>query len=372
MTTQRRPAPGPGLPWHVTDDLARRYADGSAPETDAWSLEKHVESCAGCAGRVSAAVRAGTAGPVLAAVRADLLASIGAAPARAGARPALAGDTGGRPAHGGIAPAPATPPPHAPSPSAPTRTGRRARLRWAVGPAVGGATRRRPAHGGTGPNPAQAAPSPSAPTRTGRWARLWWAVGPAVRGSWAVAVLLVVGGALALAHGAGVRGAGGLLLALSPVLPLAGVAVSYGRHADPMHEITAATPSGGLRLLLTRTAAVLVVCVPLLTAGGALLPPVAGLPGAAAWLLPGLALTLATLALGSFVGCRAAAATLGGGWLIAVTGPLLGPVDTAAPAAALAPYFSGPAAQGGWAGAALACAALLAVRRRSFDHLELR
>ncbi|WP_261993260.1 zf-HC2 domain-containing protein, partial [Streptomyces sp. adm13(2018)] len=201
---------------------------------------------------------------------------------------------------------------------------------------------------------------------------LWWAVGPAVCGSWVVAVLLVVGGAFALAYGAGVRGAGGLLLALSPVLPLAGVAVSYGRHADPMHEITTATPAGGLRLLLTRTAAVLVVCVPLLTAGGALLPPVAGLPGAAAWLLPGLALTLATLALGSFVGCRAAAATLGGGWLLAVTGPLLGPVDTAAPAAALAPYLSGPAAQGGWAGAALACAALLAARRRSFDHLEPR
>ncbi|MFJ7989217.1 zf-HC2 domain-containing protein [Streptomyces sp. NPDC096351] len=370
MTTQRRPADGPGLPWHVTDDLARRYADGAAPETDAWSLEKHVESCAGCAGRVSAAVRAGTAGPVLAAVRADLLASIGvAAGARVGSRPPLAGGTGGRPAPGGIRPTPA---PAAPSPSIPTRPGRWARLRWPVGPAFRGTTRRRPAHGTTGPTPTQTTPSPSTPTRTGRWARLWWAVGPAVRGSWAVAVLLVVGGALALAHGAGVRGAGGLLLALSPVLPLAGVAVSYGRHADPMHEITAATPSGGLRLLLTRTAAVLVVCVPLLTAGGALLPPVAGLPGAAAWLLPGLALTLATLALGSFVGCRAAAATLGGGWLLAVTGPLLGPVDTAAPAAALAPYFSGPAAQGGWAGAALACAALLAVRRRSFDHLEPR
>ncbi|MGW2300243.1 zf-HC2 domain-containing protein [Streptomyces sp. NPDC001809] len=392
MTTQRRPG-STEPPWHVTDDLARRYADGSAPETDAWSLEKHVESCAGCAGRVSAAVRAGTAGPALAAVRADLLASIGAAPARTGARATLPGGTGERPAPDDTRPAPA--------PAVPTRPGR-----WAIRPAVRGATRRRPPHGSLRPTPAPAAPSPYAPTRPGRWARprwalgpahrgatgrqpadsgirptptrpgrwarLWWAVGPAVRGSWVVAVLLVVGGAFALAYGAGVRGAGGLLLALSPVLPLAGVAVSYGRHADPMHEITAATPAGGLRLLLTRTAAVLVVCVPLLTAGGALLPPVAGLPGAAAWLLPGLALTLATLALGSFVGCRAAAATLGGGWLLAVTGPLLGPVDTAAPAAALAPYFSGPAAQGGWAGAALACAALLAARRRSFDHLEPR
>ncbi|MER5961151.1 zf-HC2 domain-containing protein [Streptomyces sp. NPDC002057] len=295
-------------PWHVTETLAAHYARGTAPETDAWSLEKHVESCGGCAARVSAAVRSGAAGPVLASVRDELLTSLG----------------------------------HRPAPAA----------------APGGALRHAPVAG-----------SPP-----GRRARFWWAVGPALRGSWVVAVLLVVGGAFALAHGAGFRGARSLLLAVSPLLPLAGVAVSYGRHADPLYEITAATPSGGLRLLLTRTAAVLAVCVPLLTAAGALLPPVAGFPGAAAWLLPGLALTLGALALGSFVGCRAAAATLGGGWLLAVTGPLLGQPDAGAPsgAATLAPYFSGPAAQGGWAGAALACAALLALRRRSFDHLEPR
>ncbi|MET9673984.1 zf-HC2 domain-containing protein [Streptomyces sp. NPDC006482] len=290
-------SPRPAADWHVTDALALRYAEGAAPETDAWSLEKHVESCSPCAGRVSAAVRAGAAGPALASVRAELLASVGHRPA-----------------------------------------------------------------------PVTTAASP-----LGRWARLWWAAGPALRGSWVVAVALVLGGAFGLAYGAGFHGARSWLLALSPILPLGGVAVSYGRHADPLYEITAATPSGGLRLLLTRTAAVLAVCVPLLTVGGALLPPVAGFPGAAAWLLPGLALTLATLALGSFVGCRVAAATLAGGWLLAVTGPLLAP-PTAGPdsAAALVRYFSGPVAQGSWAAAALACAALLVLRRRSFDHLETR
>ncbi|WP_245685010.1 zf-HC2 domain-containing protein [Streptomyces exfoliatus] len=306
-----RDAGSPRPPWHVTDALALRYAEGSAPETDAWSLEKHVESCTPCAARVSAAVRASAAGPVLAAVRAELLTSLGHRPA---------------------------PVPVSASVSAST------------------------------PVPVSAGRSP-----LGRWARLWWAVGPALRGSWVVAVVLVVGGAFGLAHGAGFQGAGSLLLAVSPILPLAGVAVSYGRHADPLYEITAATPSGGLRLLLTRTAAVLAVCVPLLTAGAALLPRVAGFPGAAAWLLPGLALTLAALALGSFVGCRAAAATLGGGWLLAVTGPLLAGPDAAdAGAAVLASYLSGSAAQGGWAAAALACAALLVLRRRSFDHLEPR
>ncbi|MFE6785602.1 zf-HC2 domain-containing protein [Streptomyces sp. NPDC057680] len=441
MTTRRPPADGPGspgLPWHVSDALARRYADGSAAETDAWSLEKHVEACTDCAGRVSAAVRAGTAGPVLASVRAELLASLepGRAPAdartahpassdlrtppaatRLGRRfalgaseasggsiasgasgasaasgtsaaftasgassttgpsgtpsgPGASGTTGtsgtpSRPGASGASGASSSPGTSAPSSrrrsTAATLLGRRPE------PALSAGHRPSP-----GARTASAAYAPRTPTPLGRWARLWWAVGPALRGSWLVAVLLVVGGAFGLAHGAGVQEARGLLLALSPVLPLAGVAVSYGRHADPMYEITTATPSGGLRLLLTRTAAVLAVCVPLLTAGGALLPPVAGFPGAAAWLLPGLALTLATLALGSFVGCRAAAATLGGGWLLAVTGPLLGPADTAASATALAPYFSGPAAQGGWAAAAVACAALLALRRRSFDHLESR
>ncbi|MFD3992411.1 zf-HC2 domain-containing protein [Streptomyces sp. NPDC058583] len=376
MTTRRPPADGPGspgLPWHVSDALARRYADGSAAETDAWSLEKHVESCTGCAGRVSAAVRAGTAGPVLASVRAELLASLGPGRATEGARAVRPGSPGRRTAPGaslgrriaaaaflGRRPESATSPGRRPDSAA--SPGLRSDSAASPG------TRPSP----VAPVPTRPAPAPHAPTHLGRWARLWWAVGPALRGSWVVAVLLVVGGAFGLAYGAGLQGARSLLLALSPVLPLAGVAVSYGRHADPLYEITAATPSGGLRLLLTRTAAVLAVCVPLLTAGGALLPPVAGFPGAAAWLLPGLALTLATLALGSFVGCRAAAATLGGGWLLAVTGPLLGPADTAASATALAPYFSGPAAQGGWAAAALACAALLALRRRSFDHLESR
>ncbi|MGW1926334.1 hypothetical protein ACWCQ0_45625, partial [Streptomyces massasporeus] len=378
MTTRRPAADGPGspgLPWHVTDALARRYADGSAAETDAWSLEKHVESCAGCAGRVSAAVRAGTAGPVLASVRAELLASLGPGRAPSSARAV-------RPGSPGRGTAPAAPLGRRPAPAAPLRRrsapgaplGRRSApgasggRRFAAAAFLGRFLGRRPEPADApgrrpgsvtspGTRPASVAPTPRTPTPLGRWARLWWAVGPALRGSWVVAVLLVVGGAFGLAYGAGVQGARGLLLALSPVLPLAGVAVSYGRHADPLYEITAATPSGGLRLLLTRTAAVLAVCVPLLTAGGALLPPLTGFPGAAAWLLPGLALTLATLALGSFVGCRPAAATLGGGWLLAVTGPLLGPTDTAASATALAPYFSGPAAHGGWAAAALACAA---------------
>ncbi|MFF3242791.1 hypothetical protein ACFYWY_03415 [Streptomyces sp. NPDC002870] len=200
-------------------------------------------------------------------------------------------------------------------------------------------------------------------------ARMVWAAGPALRGAWLMALLLVIAGALILAYGAHFGGARPLLLAIAPVLPLAGVGLSYGRHADPLHEVAASTPSGGLRLLLTRTAAVLAVSVPLLTTAGALLPAAADVPGAAAWLLPGLALTLAALALGSYVGCAAAAAGLACGWLGVVVAPVLAtlPRDLAGQ---LERYVSGPAMQGGWAAAAVLCAGLLAVRRSSFDHLE--
>ncbi|MFB7513989.1 zf-HC2 domain-containing protein [Streptomyces sp. NPDC056144] len=365
-------------PWHVTDAQARRYAEGIDSETDAWSLEKHVERCTPCATRVSAAVRAGGSGPSLASVRAHVLGAVAAAPppvGAAGRKAAAAGATGAA-ARETEAVTPATTGADAPHPATTGRTAAFASgadgtpaLPLDTGAGAGAdasATATASPRGGSPAawgDPRRPALSPS---------RLWWAVGPALRGAWVLAVVLVVAGAFGLGYGAGVPGARGLLLALSPALPLLGVGLSYGRHADPLYEIAAATPSGGLRLLLTRTAAVLAVCVPLLTLGGALLPAAAGTPGAAAWLLPGLALTLAALALGSFIGCRTSSAVLGGGWLLAVADPFLGSGGGAPEDVDLFRYFSGPATQSAWAAAALACAALLVLRRRSFDHLETR
>ncbi|MFD7893487.1 zf-HC2 domain-containing protein [Streptomyces sp. NPDC059743] len=306
--------------WHVDDMLAAAYAAGSAPEPDAWSLEKHIESCGACAVVVSAAVRRGAAGPVLAEVREAVLATAVRSPT---ARPAP---------------------------------------------------------------PTQLAP----PTpQIGLTARVLWAAGPALRGPWLVALVLVAAGAVGLAYGAGFAGTRPLLLALAPVLPLAGVAVSYGEHADPMHEIGASTPGGGLRLLLTRTTAVLAVSLPLLTLAGALLPSSASsaasmeVPGAAAWLLPALALTLATLVLGSYVGCRTAAGAVAGAWAVAIAGSLLSTsrqgsggmeiveFPTAELSAYLTRFLAGAEAQGGWAAGALVCAGLLVLRRRSFDRPAL-
>lgn len=312
--------------WHAPGHLVARYADGSLPESDAWSVEKHLESCGTCAARVSRAVRGTAAGPVLAQVRdAVLTGARGAAPV----------------------PAPRTAPasPRAATRGPSARGGRPAGARpWA------------PARAFTGPGPL----------------RVLWAVGPAVRRAWLPAVLLVAAGAVALAHGGAVPDARPWLLALAPVVPVAGVALSYGPHADPMYEITAATPSAGLRLVLMRTAAVLAVSLPLLTLAGALLPS-SDAPGAATWLLPGLALTLASLALAGYVGLRAATAATGGGWLCAVLAPVLaapGGRLTAQLSERLSSFLGGAPAQGGWAAAAVLCAAVLAARRTSSPLLE--
>ncbi|WSQ09266.1 zf-HC2 domain-containing protein [Streptomyces sp. NBC_01231] len=302
--------------WHASDDLVTRYGDGSLPEPDAWSLEKHLETCGRCATRVSRAVRETAAGAALAQVREAVL---GAAPTR---------------------PATATP-----TTAKPTTAQPRPRAR------------------------PLALPSPGP-----RLAHLLWAAGPAVRGAWLPAVLLVAFGAVALAYGADITGVRPLLLAVAPVVPVAGVALSYGAHADPLHEIAASTPSAGLRLVLTRTAAVLAVSVPLLTLAG-LLVPSSDAPGAAAWLLPGLALTLASLALAGYVGVRTATAVTGGGWLCAVLAPVLaapGGRLTARLAEQLQYCLDGAPAQGGWAAAAVLSAVLLAARRPAYDRLETR
>ncbi|MFI0962166.1 zf-HC2 domain-containing protein [Streptomyces sp. NPDC021080] len=312
--------------WHAPDDLVTRYADGSLAETDAWSLEKHLEHCGRCAVRVSHAVRAGAAGPVLADIRAAVLTA-------------------------------------APEPAPAAAAVLAARVRTA--PAAVPAPDRAPA------------PPRAARAFGGRLTRILWAAGPAVRGTWAGAVVLVALGAVALAYGGGWAGARPLLLALAPVVPVAGVALSYGRHADPLHEIAASTPSGGLRLLLTRTAAVLAVSAPSLTVAGLLLPSAgprlpAG-PATAGWLLPGLALTLASLVLSGYLGCRTATAVVGGGWLLAVSAPLLvstGTGLTAGLTEQLSLYFTGAPSQGGWAAATVLCALLLAARRTAYDRLE--
>lgn len=95
----------PGTPqadrtgWHVPDGTAAAYADGTLADSAAWSVDKHLESCAACAARISSLARAGGGGAVLCEVRdAVLTAATGTAP-----RPAP-------PSRGRPGPVPGTPP----------------------------------------------------------------------------------------------------------------------------------------------------------------------------------------------------------------------------------------------------------------------
>ncbi|WP_328840673.1 zf-HC2 domain-containing protein [Streptomyces europaeiscabiei] len=109
-----------------------------------------------------------------------------------------------------------------------------------------------------------------------------------------------------------------LVLLLAPVLPVLGVAVSWSRGLDPAYELTASVPRAGLPLVLRRTASVLAVVVPALLAGGW----VTGVT-AAQWLLPCLAFTSTTLALGGVVGVTRAALALIAVWAAVVVAPAL-------------------------------------------------
>lgn len=109
-----------------------------------------------------------------------------------------------------------------------------------------------------------------------------------------------------------------LVLLVSPVAPLLPVAAVWSRRTDPAWELIASTPRSGLWLLLRRTLAVLAAVLPILAVAGWW----AG-HSPALWLLPGLAFTAASLALGGLVGVDRAAVALAGVWSAAVVVPSL-------------------------------------------------
>jgi len=134
---------------------------------------------------------------------------------------------------------------------------------------------------------------------------------PSLTTSW----LLSVAAALAFALAAAQSGPRGVLLflALAPVLPVAGVALAYSRGGDPTYDVALAAPYPAFRLVLLRTAAVLVTTLALVGLASLALPAAPDV--AAAWLLPALALTGTTLALSARVPAPAAAGAVVALWL---------------------------------------------------------
>ncbi|MEV4636385.1 hypothetical protein AB0J80_03440 [Actinoplanes sp. NPDC049548] len=148
-----------------------------------------------------------------------------------------------------------------------------------------------------------------------------------------------------------------LVLLLAPVAPLPGVAVAWSRRADPAWELIAGTPAAGLPMLLRRTASVLAVVVPALALAGA----GTGVSLALA-LLPCLAFTAATVALGAVVGVRRAAVGLGVLWTLAVVLPSVATMHL--------PVVLRPGSVPAWALATVALAAFAASRASGFRRLS--
>ncbi|MET8132167.1 MULTISPECIES: zf-HC2 domain-containing protein [unclassified Streptomyces] len=189
------------------------------------------------------------------------------------------------------------------------------------------------------------------------------AAAPALRRSWlgAIVALLVMTVAAANAVQSGATPT--LFLALAPLLPLAGVAVSYGPALDPTYEMAVVSPLHGFRLLMIRTVAVLTVGLGV-NGLATLAIPSYGLR-ALAWLLPALALTATGLALTSRLGPVLAPSLVGGGWvaLLAVARA------TTESDATLAPFTA--AGQGVSGAVAVLAAGLLYLARDRFDASRL-
>lgn len=199
----------------------------------------------------------------------------------------------------------------------------------------------------------------------GRRRRVLFASSPAAFWAWLAAVILVLAWAVALDLAGvplGRGGAGGRtgqpaavwLQVLAPLLPIIGVACSYGSRADPAQEVVGSTAAGGLRLLLYRCGAVLSTCIPLATVAGLVTGGIDGV----AWLLPALALTMATLALGSVLSLGLGAVVSAAAWLAMTGGPLL---------AGRLPGYVTAAAMPAWVGA-LVIGALVTLSRS--EHIR--
>ncbi|MFB4317512.1 zf-HC2 domain-containing protein [Actinomadura sp. 21ATH] len=154
-----------------------------------------------------------------------------------------------------------------------------------------------------------------------------------------------------------------LLLATAPLLPLAGVALSFGPGLDPAHEMAVVAPLHTFRLLMLRAVAVLATTVPLALIGSLAMPSFAMVT--AGWLLPALALTALGLALMPWLGPIGGPAVVGACWAAALGANQLIAHHTLFP-------FTAAGRAGGLAAAVAAAALLLAVRDRfeSDRHLD--
>ncbi|ROT31244.1 anti-sigma factor [Micromonospora sp. HM5-17] len=288
---------------HLDDGVLRAYAEDRLADVDAWSVETHLDRCPLCRGRLPLDETTGRIVAEVGAALRDRLTVADPLPRPSASKPA-----------GVPTPAPAG---------------------WAR-PGSAGRSRRGRVRPGT------------------RWRRsaVLLGAGPAARAGWlgSVAVTLALVAAVA-ANIAPVKA--WVLLLVAPVLPVLGVASSYGRHTDPLHDLVASTPYAGLRIVLWRTLSVLAVAIPMSLVAGA----VSGIGVPGLWLLPSLALTVLTLGLGAVVEPYRAGIGVAVGWAVLVLAPVGGDRLVA------------PVAVPGWL-AVVAVAVLVAGARTARDRMR--
>ncbi|QRP47038.1 zf-HC2 domain-containing protein [Amycolatopsis sp. FDAARGOS 1241] len=195
-----------------------------------------------------------------------------------------------------------------------------------------------------------AQPQPE-PGRLKAFARSW---ATPVMLPWLLMLLFV--GVVGVVFDRGFAGDLSFVQVISPVLPVLGVAASWARGIDPAYEVVAASPRAGLDLVLRRTTAVLVVVLPVLLVAGWLTGANLGLA-----LLPSLAFTTGTLALGALIGITRAAAALVVAWLGVLVVPLLARGSS---------FALQPGALPVWGGIFALTAVVVVLRRGAFTRLD--
>ena len=185
-------------------------------------------------------------------------------------------------------------------------------------------------------------------------------VTPSLQRPWLAGVTVTVLLAMLVSHLAA-GGNAALFMIVAPLLPVAGVAVAFGPGVDPTYELLVAAPMRSFDVLVARAVAVLATTVPITAVASAALP-VAGWD-AVAWLLPALALTALTVAVGSWVVPWKAAVLLGGLWV----GPAAVYAVGWRPDPAVLDAMGGAAGQLAMLAVLVGSALLVMVRRTTFD-----
>jgi hypothetical protein len=150
-----------------------------------------------------------------------------------------------------------------------------------------------------------------------------------------------------------------LFLLTAPIAPLFSVVAAWSRTTDPAWELVASTARSGLWMLLRRTATVLAVLVPVLATVGW-----GSGQSPALWLLPCLAFTTATLALGSWIGLQRAAVALTAAWTAGVMVPTLADQKLS--------NLLQPGSAPSWAVMVLIATALIGLRADSYRRIGSR